>query len=150
VKVTADIIAAALSRARAKADAHNAQIIHSAEISRTDRETLLATGWLQEIIRGWYMLVRPDVATGDTAAWYANFWDFVRIYLNYRFDNAYCLSAESSLDLHIENPTTPKQVIVIVNEGSGLRTLMHDTSLMIYADSQNFPTEIIQRQGINI
>jgi Fic/DOC family len=150
MKVTADIIAAALSRARAKADAHNAQIIHSAEISRSDREILLATGWLQEIIRGWYMLVRPDVATGDTAVWYANFWDFVRIYLNYRFDNAYCLSAESSLDLHIENPTTPKQVIVIVNEGSGLRTLMHDTSLMIYADPQNFPTEITQRQGINI
>jgi hypothetical protein len=90
----------ALSRVRAKADARNAHIIQSEEISRSDREILLAAGWLQEIIRGWYMLVRPDIATGDTAAWHANFWDFVRIYLNHRFDNAYCLSAESSLDLH--------------------------------------------------
>lgn len=148
--VISERIADALSRVRAKADTYGAQIIHSEEISRADREILVATGWLQEIIRGWYMLVRPDVATGDTAAWFANFWDFVRVYLNYRFDNAYCLSAESSLDLHIENPTIPKQVIVIANKGTGLRTLMHDTSLMIYSDPRNFPSEVTQKQGINV
>lgn len=148
-----DAIAAALSRVRARAQARDAQIVHSAEISRTDREFLLSSGWLQEVIRGWYMLVRPDVATGDTgdtAAWYANFWDFVRIYLQHRFGNDYCLNAESSLDLHTENPTVPKQVIVIVKQGAGLRKLMHDTSLMMYADPNNFPAEITQKQGINV
>lgn len=150
MKQTSDLIAAALTRARTKAESRNAQIIQSSELTRAEREILLAAGWLQEIMRGWYMLVRPDVSDGDSAAWYANFWDFVRIYLNDRFDNEYCLSAESSLDLHIENPTIPKQVIVIVRKGTGLRTLMHDTSLMIYEDPNNFPSDVTQRQGINI
>jgi hypothetical protein len=144
------IIAAALSRARAVADAKHGQIIQSTELSRADREILISTGWLQEIIRGWYMLVRPDIVSGDTAAWYANFWDFARVYLYHRFGNDYCLSAESSLDLHTENPTIPRQVIVIAKLGTGLRSLMHDTSLMIYSDPKNFPTEITQKQGINV
>lgn len=145
-----DAIAAALSRARTIADNKQAQIIQSDEMSRADREILLATGWLQEIIRGWYILVRPDVATGDTAAWYANFWDFARLYLSARFGDRYCLSAESSLDLHIENPVIPRQVIVITKQGVGLRTLMHGTSLMIYADAKNFPAEVIQKHGVNV
>ena len=143
-------IAAALSRVRAQADVGGGQIIRSSTMTRSDREVLLATGWLQEIIRGWYMLVRPDVATGDTAAWYANFWDFVRIYLNHRFEGNYCLSAESSLGLHMDNPVVPAQVIAIVKHGSGLLKLMYDTSLMIYADPNHFPTEMTQKQGLNV
>ena len=57
-----------------------------------------------------------------------NFWDFVHIYLDHRFIDDYCLSAESSLDLHIENPT--EQVIVITKQGTGLRKLMYETSLL--------------------
>lgn len=147
---TPTLIAAALSRAKTQADKRHTQIIKSDELSRTDREILLATGWLQEIIRGWYMLVRPDAATGDTAAWYANFWDFVRIYLETRFGDDYCLAAEPSLDLHIEKPTVPQQVIVITKKGTGTRQLIHNTSLMIYADKKNFPEEITQKQGINV
>jgi len=146
----AELIAAALSRVQAQADAEHAQIIQSTLISRPDRELLLATGWLQEIIRGWYMLVRPDVATGDTAAWYANFWDFVSVYLKHRYVSNYCLSADSSLDIHVENPAVPKQVIVIVDRGAGLRSLMYDTSLMMYEDAKNFPKEIVKKHGINV
>ncbi|TAK78555.1 MAG: cell filamentation protein Fic, partial [Gammaproteobacteria bacterium] len=147
---TPDAIAAALARVRILADASHTHIIQSADMSRPDREILLATGWLQEIIKGWYMLVRPDIATGDTTAWYANFWDFVRVYLTHRFDNLYCLSAESSLDLHVDNPVVPQQVIVMVQQGAGLRTLMHGTSLLMYTDPKNFPIEIMQKQGINV
>lgn len=148
--ITSDAIAAALSRVRSKADKTKSQVIKSVDISRADREILVRTGWLHEIIRGWYMLIRPDMADGDTTAWYANFWDFTRVYLTERFGDDYCLSAESSLDLHIDNPTVPKQVIVIAKHGTGLRTLMHDTSLMIYADPKNFPSERTKRNGINI
>ncbi|MHB1948258.1 MAG: Fic family protein [Gammaproteobacteria bacterium] len=148
--VTPTLIAAALARVRSIADTRHSQIVASSEIQRADRELLVATGWLQEIIRGWYMLVRPDVATGDTTAWYANFWDFVLVYLDHRFGTDYCLSAESSLDLHMDSPVIQKQVIVIVKQGAGLRTLMHDTSLMIYADVKNFPTEITKKRGLNV
>ena len=144
-------VADALSRVRIQADNRHAQIVRSAEISRSDRELLITTGWLQEIMRGWYMLARPDVSSGDTAAWYANFWDFIRIYLDERFGENYCLSAESSLDLHTENPIVPKQLIVIIRQGAGgLRHLMHNTSLMMYLDNKNFPNERTQKQGIRV
>jgi hypothetical protein len=147
---TSTLIAAALARVKTKTENRQSHIIQSHELSRADRELLLATGWLQEIIRGWYMLVRPDIATGDTAAWYANFWDFVRLYCEARFGHNYCLSAEASLDLHIEKPTAPQQLIVIAKQGTGIRQLKHNTSLVIYADKKNFPEEITQKQGINV
>ena len=40
-------------------------VIHTSELSRIDRELLLKTGWLQEIIKGWYLLIRPDIRPGD-------------------------------------------------------------------------------------
>ncbi len=147
---TSQGIADALIRVRAQADSRHAEIVNTNDILRNDRQLLLKTGWLQEIIRGWYMLTRPDIATGDTAAWDANFWDFVKIYLEDRFGDEYCLSAESSLDLHVENPSTPKQVIVIAKQGAGLRTLMYDTSLLIYADTKNFPEERVEKRNINV
>ena len=36
-------------------------IINSSDISRTDRERLLRAGWLQPIIKGWYLIgLDPD------------------------------------------------------------------------------------------
>jgi hypothetical protein len=139
MRTPSEQIAQALVQVKQVCDARKAHIVHSSEISRSEREILTRTHWLQEIMRGWYMLVRPDTAAGDTSAWYANFWDFVRVYLSHRFGEEYCLTAASSLDLHTENPTIPKQVIVVTKQNSGLQTLMYDTSLMIYHDPKNFP-----------
>src|SRR3990167_2266531 len=147
---TRTAIAEALQRVKIAAITNKSGVVQSTTISRSDREILVATGWLREIIRGWYMLVRPDVETGDTTAWYVNFWDFVRAYLNQRFGNNYCLSAESSLDLHTENPLTPRQIIVIAKQGAGIRPLPHDTSLMIYVDPKNFPTEVGKKNDLNV
>ncbi len=143
-------IAAALDRVKLQARLNGAQVINTDQISRPDRELLLATGWLQEIIRGWYILVRPDTATGDTAAWYANFWDFVRVYLQHRFGNEYCLAAESSMELHTANNRIPQQVIVIVKQGAGIQRLMYETSLLMYAESKDFPEEIVIKNGIRV
>lgn len=145
-----EIIAAALTRVKAQAEGADGHIIQSNKITRADRELLSVTGWLQEIMRGWYMLVRPDVATGDSAAWYANFWDFIRVYLEHRFGNDYCLSVESSLELLIENPLIPKQVIAVVKKGAGVQQLLHSTSIMTYTDEKNFPKEIIKTNGIQV
>lgn len=142
-------IAVALSNVKAQIG-ENTQIVASGKISRADREILLANNWLQEIIRGWYILVRPDVATGDTAAWYANFWDFLRVYLPHRFGDDYCLAAESSLDLHTENPTIPSQVVVIAKQGAGNTKFMYDTSLLAYVDDKNFPQERVRKHGIYV
>ena len=123
-------------------------IIHAEEISRQDRELLLGTNWLQEIIRGWYLLVRPNMHPGDSSGWYANFWDFLYIYLTHCYDDNYCLSAESSLDLHLGVTVVPKQVIVMAQKGRGNPLeLPFDTSLLIYASKElpNSERSVLQR-----
>jgi len=143
-------IADALTRVKQIADARGAHIIKSSEINRVDRELLIRTQWLQEIIKGWYLLTRPDVASGDSAAWYANFWDFLRVYLNNRFGKDYCLSAESSLELHIGETVVPAQVVVIVKQGGSTQQLPFKTSLLIYSDAKNLPTEKKEINGLQV
>lgn len=139
----------ALDRARKIADQNQAEILQFSQISRADRELLIRLGWLQEIIRGWYMLVRPDISTGDSVSWYANFWDFLKVYLESRFGINYCLSAESSLDIHLDVPTIPKQVIVIVAEGGGKSVnLPFNTSILPYSDKKNIPQNKVKIKGI--
>ena len=135
-------LAAAISRIHDAAKKHNGNIVPSSAMKRADRELLISTNWLQEIIRGWYMLVQPNVQPGDTSAWYANFWDFVRIYLEETYGSNYCLSAENSIDMHIGNSIIPKQVIVITKKGGGKPVnLPFNTSILIYPDPKNFPPE---------
>lgn len=144
-------LAKAIARVHEQAKKYGGSIIPSAEISRADRELLIRTSWLQEIIRGWYMLVRPDVSSGDTSGWYANFFEFIHLYLKELYDADYCLSAENSIDIHIGSPTIPKQVIVVIKKG-GSRTvkLPFNTSLFIYDDPNNFPPEITTVRGLQV
>ncbi|NGX55236.1 MAG: hypothetical protein KR126chlam2_00864 [Chlamydiae bacterium] len=124
-------------------------VLHTSEISRSDRELLVRHDWLEEIIRGWYFLVRPDALPGDSSAWYASFWDFLNVYLSYHHGTEYCLSAECSLDLHLGNYIIPKQVIVIARRGSGITVpLPFDTSILVYADPKRLPEERITLSGL--
>ncbi len=143
-------VAMALTHAKQVTDRHHAHILKSTEISRSDRELLIRTKWLQEIIKGWYLLTRPDLASGDSAAWYANFWDFLRVYLKSRFKENYCLSAETSLELQIGSSLTPLQVIAITKQGGTIQSLPFKTSLLIYSDSKNFPNNKIELNGLQM
>ena len=69
-------------------------------LSRTHRERLVESGFLREVVRGWYVASRPDESAGDSTAWYASFWQFCAAYLSGRFGAAWCLSPEQSLLLH--------------------------------------------------
>lgn len=94
---------------------------------------------------------RPDVHPGDTSAWYAHFWDFVYAYLTEQFGTDYCLSAENSLDLHVGNPTVPKQVVVITKKGGGKPIhLPFATSILAYSDLKNFPSERSVVRGLQV
>ncbi|MBS0634163.1 MAG: Fic family protein [Verrucomicrobia bacterium] len=117
-------------------------ILHTSELSRVDREILVANHWLEEIIPGWYLVVRPDLTPGDTTAWYANFWDFLSLYLQNLYEKNYCLSAEISLDLHVGATHIPEQVIVVSHAGSGKPVnLPFNTSLLVYADPERLPVK---------
>lgn len=142
-----DKIADALERVKSVAIKN---IVKASKIRRADRELLLRTQWLQEIIKGWYMLVRPDVSPGDSGAWYANFWDYLGVYLNERFDDEYCLNAENSLELHVGSTVMPNQVIVIVSRGGGVQQLPFDTSILTYIDPDKIPEEQVKFNDLKI
>src|SRR5437870_1225141 len=73
--------------------------IQAKNLSRTHRERLIKNGFLQEIIKGWYLPSKPDEPQGESTTWYASFWEFCSAYLNKRFHEKWCLSPEQSLSL---------------------------------------------------
>ena len=104
--------------------------VRSSNLSRTHRERLLRGGFLQEVMKGWYIPSRPDEARGESTAWYSSFWDFCAAYLTERFGNEWSLSPEQSLFIHTGNWTVPRQLLVRSPKARNKVTaLAHDTSL---------------------
>lgn len=105
--------------------------IQTQNISRTHRERLLKNGFLQNVIKGWYMPSHPDIQTGESTTWYTSFWKFCRDYLNERFYDNWCLSPEQSICLHTDNWSVPKQLLVRSAKGGNKPTqLLFDTSII--------------------
>lgn len=91
---------------------HGVVAIRSANLSRAHRERLLKNGFLQEVIKGWYIPARPDEGAGESTAWYASFWTFCAAYLRERFGTEWSLAPERSLSLHAGNHAVPSQLLV--------------------------------------
>lgn len=110
--------------------------IRSSDLGRASRELLVKSGFLQPVIKGWYIPSRPDETTGESTAWYASFWDFCGSYLSERFGIDWCLSPEQSLSLHAGNRAVPRQLLVRSQMGDNKVTaLPHDTSLLSVRNS---------------
>ncbi|WP_192900577.1 MULTISPECIES: hypothetical protein [Mesorhizobium] len=60
----------------------------SSDLSRTHRERLLKSGFLQEVMKGWYISANPNQRQ---TGWYASFWDFCANYLSDRFGKDWCI-----------------------------------------------------------
>jgi len=140
--------------ARALKEARNAGddgIVRSKDISSSAREILVKAGFLEKLVRGWYMLITPDAA-GSTTAWYSVYWSFLRLYLADRFgDKGYCLSPQSSIDLLTGETRIPGQVVVITQKHSNVPLeLPVGTSILMYHDLGAFPPELAGEQGVNI
>ena len=86
--------------------------IRARDLSRTHRERLLANGFLNLVIKGWYIPSRPDEVKGESTAWYASFWSFCSAYLSERLGTDWALSPEQSLSLHGGNWSVPRQLAV--------------------------------------
>lgn len=104
--------------------------IRSRHLSRTHRERLLKNGFLQEVMKGWYIPASPDGRPGDTTPWYTSFWGFCASYLSDRFGDAWCIGPEQSLALHAGNRAVPRQLLVRASAGGNKPTLLlHGTSI---------------------
>lgn len=125
--------------------------IQSSELSRTHRERLLQHGFIQEVMRGWYIPARPDETAGESTAWYASFWKFCAMYLETRMGEKWCLSPEQSLSLHAENWTVPRQLLVRAPAGRNQITrLPFDTSLFEVRSALPVPQEALLKDGQRI
>lgn len=126
-------------------------VIQTKDFSRTHRERLVKNGFLQEVIKGWYIPSRHDESAGESTAWYASFWDFCSAYMNKRFGQKWCLSPEQSLSLHAGNWTVPQQLLVRSPRGNNkITSLPHKTSFLDtrYAMPNNKEIEVIK--GIRV
>lgn len=127
----AEKLARSLERLQMLQGKDGSAAIRSRDLTRTDRERLVKTGFLKEVMRGWYVPARPDEGKGKSTAWYASFWPFCAAYLNERFGDEWSLSPEQSLLLHAGNWTVPRQLLVRANKGGNkIITLPHNTSLL--------------------
>ncbi len=122
--------------------------LQSREFSRTHRERLVQHGFIQEVMRGWYIPARPDETAGESTAWYASFWNFCATYLDDRMGEAWCLSPEQSLSLHAENWTVPRQLLVRAPAGRNqVTTLPFGTSLLEVRSALPEPQEAVRKDG---
>lgn len=125
--------------------------IRSRDLSRTHRERLVNAGFLNEVIKGWYVLSRPGQTSGDSTAWYASFWDFCAAYLAQRFGRRWCLSPEQSLLLHAGNRTVPSQLLVRTPRGGNKPVaLPHGTSLFDVRNVMPKESEVVERDGMRL
>ncbi len=111
-------------------NAERGAAIRATDLSRTHKERLLKNGFLQEVMKGWYIPTRPGEQPGSSTAWYASFWNFCAVYLKERFGSEWSLSPEQSLLLHTGNWTVPQQLLVRSPHGQNNNTaLPYNTSL---------------------
>lgn len=121
--------------------------IHTSSMTRVHRERLLENGFIQEVIKGWYIAGNPQDRQGDSTPWYTAFWQFCGQYLDYRFGNAWSVSPEQSISLHTGNQAVPTQLLVRSEKaGNNLTKLMHGTSLL---DVAGAPAEGKAQEVIN-
>lgn len=125
--------------------------VRSSELSRTHRERLLKNGFLQEVMKGWYISARPDERDGETTGWYASYWKFCAAYLRERFGEQYCLSPEQSLFLHAGQLAVPNQLLVKAQRGRNKPTeLMHGTSLFDLRGDLPSPDYLSEFAGLKV
>ena len=125
--------------------------VRSAGLTRTHRERLVKNGFLQEVMKGWYIPARPDEAPGESTAWYASFWGFCTAYLQERFGANWSLSPEQSLLLHAGNMTVPRQLLVRSPKARNrITTLPHDTSLLDTRAALPEAGHIVEKDGLRL
>lgn len=122
----------------------------TAEIGRTHLTRLLDNGWLQEVMKGWYIAARPGTE-GDTTVWYTSFWYFIAKYATIRLGEQWCLTADQSLDLYSGKTTVPVQVVIKSPKGhNNTQKLMYDTSLLVF--QSEIPDQVYKEPeyGLNL
>ncbi|MBO7629148.1 MAG: Fic family protein [Bacteroidales bacterium] len=145
-------LAESLAVLKAYQDTHGDNlVIQGADtLGRTHTERLVNSGFLQMVIKGWYIPSSPG-SGGDSTVWYVSYWSFITAYLDNRFQEKWCLSPELSLFFHSGKTVIPKQLIVRSEAGTNnILQLPFGTSLVDIKAS--LPPEVVRepRYGVRL
>jgi fido (protein-threonine AMPylation protein) len=125
--------------------------IRARDMTRTHRERLMASGFLRQVIKGWYIPTRSDEPPGKSTAWYAAFWPFAAAYLESRFGRTWSLSPDQSISLHSGNWTVPKQLVVRAARARNKVTKFpHGTSLLDLRAALPATSDREEKEGLRI
>ncbi|MBT3244612.1 MAG: cell filamentation protein Fic [Bacteroidetes bacterium] len=125
--------------------------IKASDLSRVHRERLVENGFISEVIKGWYISTSNEEGQGDSTSWYVSFWGFCGQFLEDRYGEDYCISAEQSLMLHAGNNTVPRQLIVRSTSGNNFRTeFLFGTSIFVMKSSLPEKAEIEKWKGLQV
>ncbi|WP_119321087.1 Fic family protein [Capsulimonas corticalis] len=117
-------------------------IVRSEDLSRRYRDRLVTAGFLTPIINGWLQVANPTAPSGSTASWFGAYWSFISQYLQARFGDEYCLSAEASIKKHVQSTIIPQQILVSVTSRiNNTISLPHDTSITVFASPENISAQ---------
>lgn len=126
-------------------------VVKSGDISRVHMERLVKNGYLQEVMRGWYISSRPDGRVGDSTNWYTSFWFFITAYANKRFGAEWCLSADQSLSIYSGNRAVSPQVIIRLAKGhSDVVQLLYGTSMVCFQAAVANPIVTEPNNGLHL
>ena len=125
--------------------------IKRSELTRTHKDRLLKNGFISEVYSGWFIISSPENKEGDSTSWYSSYWKFCAQYLNYKYKNHWCMSAEQSLMIHAGNWTVPKQLIIKSPKANNFKTdLPFDTSLFHMKSKLPLKSEVEVLDGLNV
>jgi len=143
-------LAESLEALKVLQDRHVAAI-RTRDLSRPHRERLMRSGFLREVMKGWYIPARPGGQDGDSTDWYASFWDFCAAYLRQRFNEDWCLSPEQSLLVHGGNRAVPVQLIVRTPKGGNKPVaLLHGTSIFEMRLAMPRSQDVVEDQNLRL
>jgi len=138
-------------RALKKLQIRHKGVVASGDLGSAHRRILLSTGFLHQVMKGWYICADPRDGGGDSTAWYANFWAFLSGYLSRNFGKRYCLNPEASLLMQTGSTVVPRQVVAIAKTGGARAiSLPFDTSLLVYPDESRVPGTRIEARGLQV
>lgn len=125
--------------------------IKADDFTRVHRERLVRRGFIREVVRGWYIAAPHDEQQGDSTSWFTSFWGFCSRYLEDRYGEDYCVSAEQSLMMHAGNCSVPHQLIIRSPKGNNMPTkLLFNTSLFVMKSTLPNKAEIEVKEGVRL
>ena len=126
-------------------------VVHTRDLARDVRERLVLSHWLREVYNGFYILVQPEIGADGDSYFYPCYLDFCAVYLEHRFNAAWFLSAESSIDQHLESTKVPTQLYIHNSmKINDLVKLPNGLSLVITGSSLQFENLVELKEGIRL